>query len=223
MLHALEQQLDLVFKDKNLIKRALTHSSMPGKNHYERLEFLGDRVLNLAVTELLYASFPNDDEGTLAKRYAALVRQDALVKIAEVWNIPNLLIMSAGEERSGGRSKESILSDVVEAVLAVIFIEHGYPKASKIVEKFWHSALTDLKDKNEKQLKDAKTHLQEYLQSKSLPLPSYTVVKEEGAAHQMQFTIRVETEQGTAESTAASKQQAEQKSAQKLLETLGER
>lgn len=224
MFNALAQQLNVTFEDEKLIRRALTHSSIPGKNHYERLEFLGDRVLNLAITEMLYKAFPEDDEGTLAKRYAALVRQETLAIIAEKWDIPKLLIMSAGEVRSGGREKPSILSDVVEAVLAVIFLEHGYEKAYTVVNTFWADALTELKGKNQKQLKDAKTHLQEYLQAKSDPLPKYEVVKEEGAAHQMQFTIKVITKQdGEAQATASSKQQAEQQAAQKLLEDLGER
>ena len=216
-MHQLEEKLGVVFENKAVLKQALTHSSTGNKAHYERMEFLGDRVLNLAVADILYKTFPKEGEGVLAKRHAALVRQDALAKVAEMLDIAPLIHFSAGEKRSGGRNKPSILADVVEAILAAVYLEFDYATAKAIVVKYWTNMIHTV------ELKDAKSHLQEYLQGMGEPLPVYESVAEEGEAHKMTFTMRAVTEKhGSAEGTGASKQQAEQNAAKQLLIALGE-
>lgn len=215
----LSQKLGVSFKTSKLIAQALTHSSAVSTyGNYERLEFLGDRVLNLAMAQLLYLKHPNEKEGELSLRHKVMVSQDVLVKVAEEWALADHILFGVGEERSGGRKKPSILADVVESILAVIYMEHGFEVCFNLVEKFWTPLL------DHKVPKDPKTHLQEYLQGKGLPLPEYVLVREEGKSPNNIFTISVNAKgYDVLEGKGRSKQQAEQNAAEALLISLGER
>lgn len=213
----LEGKVGHVFVDKSLIELALTHSSFD-KNQdaslkdNERLEFLGDRVLGLAVADMIFACFPTEKEGVMAKRHAALVKQETLVTVAESLRLGKYIRMSPGEAKSGGREKPSILSDAVESLIAAIYIDAGFEKADMFIQKFWTRKMKNV------QLKDPKSRLQEWLQSRKEPLPTYEVVEKSGEAHNRHFVMKVVTENyGEITGEGASKQQAQQDAAEALL------
>ena len=213
----IEKLVGHTFTDQSLLELALTHSSLKNENDNERLEFLGDRVLGLVVAELVFEKFPSDDEGLLAKRHTALVRQEMLAKIAVRLDLGSCLKLSPGEEKSGGRRKASILSDSLEAVIAAIYLDGGFAQAEAFIQQYWSGELTSV------QLKDAKSHLQEWLQSHKEELPTYTLVMQKGEAHEALFVMKVTTENyGEAIGEGSSKQQAEQSAAENLLLELGE-
>lgn len=214
---ALEEKIGHTFADKSLITLALTHSSFDKNkeaalNDNERLEFLGDRVLGLSVADMIFSCFPSEKEGVMAKRHAALVKQETLVTVAESLRIGKYIRMSVGEEKSGGREKPSILSDAVESLIAAIYIDAGFEVADKFIQSFWSRKMKTVR------LKDPKSHLQEWLQSHKEPLPTYELVEKSGEAHNRTFTIKVVTEKyGEMLGEGASKQQAEQDAAAALL------
>ncbi|MDD9912167.1 MAG: ribonuclease III [Alphaproteobacteria bacterium] len=207
---------DYMFENEALFKQALTHKSAEVYPHYERLEFLGDRILNLCVAELLYGAYPKDQEGVLSKRHAALVRTETLAKVAVELGLDKHIVMSTGEEGTGGRSKPSILADVVEATIAAIYLDGGYQAASQFIQNYWEKRIT------EGELRDPKSHLQEYLQAEKEPLPTYAVLAEEGQDHSIMFTIEVNTTLGKATGTGPSKQAASQTAAKELLKKLNQ-
>lgn len=220
-LHALSERIGYAFKDASLLELALTHSSAkptvkPNEDN-ERLEFLGDRVLGLAVAELLTTSFPDASEGELARRYNQLVRAETLASVAQEWDIGALIVMSGGEALSGGRAKKTILANACEAVLGAIFTDGGYGPSRAIVHRFWVSELGVIGE-----AADAKSVLQEWAQGRKLPLPRYSEVSREGPDHAPRFTAEVaidgvEPERGE----GANKRQAEQAAALALLRREG--
>ena len=220
-LNQLEEKLEYQFKNREILTLALTHSSFDKSksdvpNDYERLEFLGDRVLGLSIADMIYSCFPNESEGKLAKRHAALVRQETLVAVAESLRLGQFILMSPGEEKSGGRSKPSLLSDVVEALIAAIYLDGSFEDADKFIQRFWERKL------NLVRLRDPKSQLQEWLQSRKEPLPTYKVVEKSGEAHDRRFKVLVTTQaHGEMEGEGTSKQQAEQDAAAGLLDLLG--
>ena len=217
LLQQLETLIGYSFKDKALLELAFTHASLKAEQDNERLEFLGDRVLGLVVAELVYNQYPQDDEGLLAKRHTALVRQEMLSKIAVNLNLGDCIKMSLGESKSGGREKASILSDAVEGLIAAIYLDGGFNQAEAFVQKYWGAEIATV------QLKDAKSHLQEWLQSHKEDLPTYTLVMQKGEAHNTKFIMKVATNNhGEAIGEGTSKQQAEQNAAENLLKELGE-
>ena len=170
-LKPLFERLGYAFNDHSLVELALTHASArpslkPNEDN-ERLEFLGDRVLGLAVAELLSASFLEASEGELARRFNQLVRAETCVEVALKWELGKLILMSGGEAESGGRSKKTILANACEAVLGAIFLDGGYEAARDVVHRFWVSELRDL----DLAVPDAKSILQEWAQGQRLPLP----------------------------------------------------
>jgi ribonuclease-3 len=214
---ALSKRLGYRFRDPELLLEALTHASTGGKRSYERLEFLGDRVLGLVVADMLFRAFPKEPEGFLARRHAALVRQDSLALIAERLDLAPHLRLSAGEEEGGGRSNPAILADVCEAILGAVYLDGGLGAARSMIEPLWQPLLAA--DRRPPQ--DSKTALQEWAQGCGRPLPSYTETARAGSAHEPIFTVRVQVEgEEPAEGQGRSKRAAEQAAAGALLDRI---
>lgn len=202
------------FKDKALLSHALTHPSLAGRENNQRLEFLGDAVLGAIVAKLLYFLYPNENEGSLARRKAALVNGATLAKIAEESGLGSAMHMAASEAGAGGRSNPSNLEDACEALIGALFLDGGLEAA----EAFIRPRFEPLARQSFEAPKDAKTSLQEWAQARGLPVPSYTLVSSEGVAHAPVFTIRAEVEGGlSATAKAKSKRAAEQEAARQLL------
>jgi ribonuclease III len=219
-LQLLQKKIQHHFADIYLLQRALTHRSYSSE-HYERLEFLGDTVLNLAVSTLLYKKLGSFPEGDLSRVRANLVRQESLHEIALGLGLPTLLRLGEGEAKSGGSKRPSILADALEALIAAVFLDAGYDKAQALV---WR--LFDDVDLSTSQIKvnhkDAKTELQELLQSTRLSLPIYRVVATLGAAHEQTFDVECEViEHGLCErGIGNSRRAAEQAAAAAVLQQL---
>jgi len=215
----LEKKIAYAFSDPALLETALTHSSVPNTAYdYERLEFLGDRVLGLVIADLLYKHFPAEKEGSLAKRHTGLVRQDSLVGVARGLGLARHLKLSAGEAKSGGLEKETILSDALEGLIGGMYLDGGFAVAHDFIEKFWG----DMLRRQTAPPEDAKSRLQEWAQAKSLPLPGYALVGKSGTDHSPQFEIEVSVKGvGTAAARAPSKRAAEKLAALRMLEKIG--
>ncbi len=216
---ALEDRLGYPFKDKTLLICALTHVSAAGgaagrSKNYQRLEFLGDRVLGLAIAEMLFATFPKASEGELSQRLSELVRRDTCADIALAWDVGPYLKLGGGDMQSGGRTSRPILADVCESIIGAVFLDAGYNAAKALVERGFSERMTTAR----KLLRDPKTVLQEWAQGRGLPTPTYHLVEQTGPDHAPRF--HVEAKVGTLEGTtgsAATKRAAEQDAAQKLL------
>ena len=212
------ERLGFAFKESELVELALTHASArpslkPNEDN-ERLEFLGDRVLGLAIAELLTQTFPEASEGELARRYNQLVRAETCAEIAKEWELGQLILMSGGEAESGGRSKKTILANACEAVLGSIFCEAGYQAARDVVFRFWASELASL----DLALPDAKSILQEWAQGRRLSLPRYVEIAREGPDHKPRFTAEVQIDGVAPErGHGANKRAAEQAAALAML------
>lgn len=217
-LKHLSERLGYAFKDASLLELALTHASaragLKPIEDNERLEFLGDRVLGLAIAELLAESYPAASEGELARRYNQLVRAETCAEAALKWELGTLILMSGGEAESGGRAKKTILANACEAVLGAIFIDGGYEPARMVVHRFWASELGGLDLANP----DAKSVLQEWAQGRRLPLPLYLEVAREGPDHAPLFTAEVQIDGVAPErGQGANKRAAEQAAALAML------
>jgi len=185
-LDTLEQALGHAFREPVLLRQALTHRSY-GQPHNERLEFLGDSVLNCAMASLLFDRFGKLDEGDLSRLRSNLVKQQALVDIAHRLGLSRHLLLGEGELRSGGMRRPSILGDTVEALIGAIFIDAGFERAAGVIRALYDPILKSVDPRTLG--KDAKTLLQEHLQGKKLPLPVYAVVATHGAAHSQTFEV----------------------------------
>ena len=209
------------FDDPALLRRALTHASATrrdGKDpvNYERLEFLGDRVLGLIIAELLFARFPDEPEGDLARRLAALVRKETLADVAEELALGACMDFGPTEQE-GGAENPSVLADACEAVIGALYLDGGLAAAEGFVRSFW----TPYLEAERKPPQDAKTMLQEWAQGRALPLPSYSEVAREGPPHEPLFTVEVLVEgQPPARAQGRSKRMAEQFAAEILLAQL---
>ncbi|MCI5049973.1 MAG: ribonuclease III [Rickettsiales bacterium] len=211
------------FRESSLVHQALTHPSCAQVDadgqalNNQRLEFLGDSVLGLVIAEMLYVTFPHEQEGQLARRLAALVCGPVLVKVAEKINLGDALIMSPSEEENDGRSNPSNLEDACEALIGALYLDAGLDAARSFISQHW----AEFVESQENAPKDPKTALQEWAQSKGLPLPHYEVTATDGPAHAPEFTISVSVEgQGEASATGASKKKAERDAAEKLLDSI---
>jgi ribonuclease-3 len=217
-LKDLSARLGHDFSDPALLKLALTHASAragarPNEDN-ERLEFLGDRVLGLAIAELLANSFPKAREGELARWFNHLVRAETCAEVAQEWELGTFILMSGGEAGSGGRSKKTILANACEAVLGAIFEDGGYEAARGVVCRFWEPQLDTL----ELAAPDAKSLLQEWAQGRRLPLPRYLEVAREGPDHAPRFTSEVQIDGVAPErGQGANKRAAEQAAALAML------
>lgn len=206
----LEGHLGYVFKKKELLAEAITHSSSGGVN-YERLEFLGDRVLGVAVGSWLFQRFPLAPEGELSRRHTSLVRESSLVLVGERWGLGDIIIFGGGEAR-----KDSIVADVVEAVLGALWVDGGLEVVETVIERDW-AFLVDLKDE-----KDPKSRLQEWLQGQGFDLPTYEVIEESGPDHDKFFKVMVYTAKGACVGAGRSKHVASADAAQNMMQILEE-
>lgn len=185
-LTGLQQHLGYTFRDIALLRRALTHRSHSAA-HNERLEFLGDSVVNCAIALALYHKFPQLPEGELSRLRASLVSQPALATLAEQLALGRYLLLGEGETKSGGNRRPSILSDALEAVLGAVMLDAGFNAACVVVDRVFQVPLTAVSPDTAG--KDAKTLLQEFLQRKRLPLPQYNVAAIRGEAHEQEFEV----------------------------------
>lgn len=221
-LAALQDRLQHRFRDPGLLARALTHRSFSA-DHNERLEFLGDSVLNLAVAALLYQRLKHQAEGDLSRVRANLVKQDTLHKLAAELGLPAVIRLGEGEARSGGHKRPSILADALEAVIGAVHLDAGYGAAEALVHRLF--AQVEIKPEMSAAAKDPKTELQELLQGRKMHLPVYRVVGTVGAAHKQTFDVECEVgELGLAErGIGASRRAAEQAAAAAMLLALKSR
>jgi ribonuclease-3 len=207
------------FSDQQLLKGALTHRSV-GANNNERLEFLGDSVLNLVISCRLYEVHPEAPEGDLSRMRARLVRGVSLSELASSIGLGKHLKLGEGERKSGGFRRASILADAFEALIGAIFLDGGYAACQTEILRLFDPLIEDLPDIE--QLKDAKTRLQEWLQARGRPLPEYLLMREEGADHAKKFHIQCKTsdDANSVEAVGDSRRKAEQAAAGKILEQL---
>lgn len=219
----LQLRLGYRFRDLGGLKRALTHrSAVPSdraaNESYQRHEFLGDRVLALVVAEMLFAAYPKADEGDLARRLNQLVRRETCAEVAEELELGLAIRMGAGERQSGGRTKEAILGDVMESVIAAIFLDGGFEPARDAVLRLWKPRMERLSGT----LRDAKTTLQEWAQGRGLPTPAYVTISRSGPDHAPIFTVRVTVSPTlSGEGAGKSKRDAEQEAAAAVLRREG--
>ena len=220
-LSELEQSLGYHFKQQELLLTALTHPSYAGEHHvvhYQRLEFLGDAVLQLTVSRHLFFELPGVPEGQLTRLRASLVREESLNIAAQRFNLGKYIRLSHGEERTGGRKKPSILADIMEAVIAAVYLDGGLESAEALVQRALGDRMHPDFDQDEL---DAKTKLQELLQSKSMPSPKYTVVDEQGMPHERVFTVELQVNgQTLGFGKGRSKKAAQQQAALQALKAL---
>lgn len=216
-LDLLQQRLNHNFTRQDLLQAAMTHASTGADTNYERLEFLGDRVLGIVMAELLYNAFPHEAEGDLAKRHAVLVQGELLAIIAREINLGEALILSDGERGAGGADNDNMLADGFEALIGALYLDAGLAPCQQLIKTLWGDRVNILSAPPQ----DPKTALQEWAQGRGLPLPTYEVAKREGPDHAPVFTMRV-TVQGfpAAEADGASRRAAEKDAARILLERL---
>jgi ribonuclease III len=211
--------IDYRFKDAGLLQQALTHRSV-GRSNYERLEFLGDSILNLVVSTRLFELFPGAPEGDLSRMRARIVRGKTLGEIALTLDLGRHLNLGEGEMKSGGFRRASILADAFEAILGAIYLDGGYAACCKVIEDLCDPLIANLPPAEE--LKDSKTRLQEWLQARARPLPTYRLLREEGAEHAKNFHVQCGLEDSDLMmvATGSSRRKAEQSAAGELLEIL---
>jgi ribonuclease-3 len=218
-MRALEARLGVSFNNPALLERALTHRSYSA-DHNERLEFLGDAVLGLAMSSLLYEQFAGSDEGDLSRVRANLVKQDSLHRIALALDLPSCMRLGEGEARNGGAQRPSILADALEAVLGAVYLDGGFPRAFELIRRLFAPALAE--PGLRAGAKDAKTELQEWLQARRMPVPAYAIVATRGHAHQQEFVVSctVASLNVSAQGEGTSRRAAEQVAAQAVLAQL---
>lgn len=218
-MEELQKKIKYDFQNLDLLKMALTHRSK-GSDHNERLEFLGDAMVNFVVADILYHNYPQSAEGELSRLRAVLVNRDALAVLARDFDLGEYLLLGPGEMRSGGKERHSILSCGMEALIGAVYLDAGFDIAKVCVTAWYEKMLHSLTDA--KSHKDPKTLLQEYLQRHHLSLPIYQVVNIEGQAHQQHFTVRCHVDGVTGETfgKGPSRRRAEQEAAQAMLDLL---
>jgi len=218
-LETLQHRLGHAFGKPSLLQRALTHRSF-GADHNERLEFLGDAVLSLAVSSLLYERFAGSDEGDLTRVRAHLVREDSLHRAALELGVPEALRLSEGEARAGGSQRPSILADAMEALIGATFVDAGYDAAHALVRRLFGELINGTEVASWS--KDAKTELQEWLQGRKLAVPAYRIKSTRGQAHAQTFEVECEVAAlGLVEcGEGRSRRIAEQEAARRMLDAL---
>jgi len=218
-LSGLETRIGYGFRDRSLIELALTHISVvkgeaPRVRSYQRLEFLGDHVLGSIVSHMLYDAFPNAEEGELSRRLADLVREEACAEVAEDMQVAAFIRLGSGESQSGARHRRTILADVVEGVVAAVYLDGGYGAAHDLVERFWRARLVAPR----RPLRDPKTVLQEWAQARGFAPPVYRDVARSGPDHAPLFIVAVDLPGlKSAQAEGASKQAAQKAAAATFL------
>lgn len=215
----LQRALDYHFNDVGLLERALTHRSF-GHDNNERLEFLGDGVLNLAIGAELFRIRPKAPEGDLSRLRASLVREETLATVARRLPLADAVRLGAGELRTGGFRRDSTLADALEAIIGAVYLDGGFEPAAALCRRLLATEIAQLPDAGS--LKDPKTRLQEYLQAESRPLPEYTVLREEGPAHRRHFSVRCRLGDSDEhiDADGSSRRNAEQQAAERMLARL---
>jgi ribonuclease-3 len=214
-----EERIGYRFKNAALLEQALTHiSALAGPRNrsgsYQRLEFLGDHVLGLVISDMLYDAFPKADEGELSRRLADLVRKEACADVARTIELGAAIRLGASESNAGGRSRTAILADVCEALVGAVFIDGGYKAASEVISRLWDQRMRA----PARPLRDAKTILQEWAQARGLPTPVYREVERRGPDHDPEFRVTVALpDRDPAEGMGRSKRAAEQAAAAAML------
>jgi ribonuclease III len=219
----LEQRIGYQFLDPTLLERALTHiSALSGpksrSGSYQRLEFLGDHVLGLVVSDMLFRAFPEAEEGELSRRLAALVRRETCALVARAMDLGPAIRLGASQDHAGGRHHTAILADVCEALIGAVFVDGAYAAAAALVERFWRTLMLNPTGP----LRDSKTVLQEWAQSRGMPAPSYREIERSGPDHDPEFRVVVElADHAPAEGSGRSKRAAEQAAAGAMLSREG--
>ncbi len=220
-MRRLQNRLGYRFSDHGLLAQALTHRSVGSRNN-ERLEFLGDAILGFEVADSLFRSEQNANEGQLSRMRSHLVKRESLAKIARKLQLGDILNLGSGELRSGGQTRDSILSDAVEAIIAAVYLDGGIDEARALVRRMLGDRMVN--PAPETQHKDSKTRLQEYLQGRGLALPFYQVVDTSGDQHNPHFRVScaVSALEMLAEGGGGSRRKAEQDAAKNMLTMVGE-
>jgi ribonuclease-3 len=219
-LEVLSDSLGYRFDDLNLLTQALTHCSAGSRNN-ERLEFLGDALLGCVIAAELFDRYPKAREGELSRLRASLVRRESLAELAQGLDFGRYLRLGAGERKSGGCHRNSILADAFEAVFGAIFLDGGFDACRQCILRLFAGRLAAVADPEA--LKDAKTRLQEYLQSRQMALPEYAIIEVSGDPHAQLFRVQCALDDRAlppTQGTAGSRRQAEQKAARRMLEQL---
>ena len=220
---AFEQRIGYRFKDRALLEQALTHiSALSGARNraasYQRLEFLGDHVLGLVVSDMLFRAFARADEGEMSRRLADLVRKEACADVGRAIELGAAIRLGASEASAGGRGRTAILADVCEALIGAVFVDGGYPAAAALIERLWSERMRT----PARPLRDSKTVLQEWAQARGLPTPAYREVERKGPDHDPEFRVTVELpDLAPAEGLGRSKRAAEQAAAAAMLTRAG--
>ncbi|MGI9220998.1 MAG: ribonuclease III [Woeseiaceae bacterium] len=217
----LAKTLSYEFNDATLLQQALTHRSCPGANN-ERLEFLGDAVLDFVVSEVVYRAHSDASEGDLSKLRASLVKDTSLAVLAKNLGLGEHLILGGGERKSGGHQRESILADALEALFGAVYLDAGVEAATAVIERVFEQRFENLPSLDD--LRDPKTRLQEWLQGRGLGLPDYELLQVSGKAHRQKFEVSCSIEDGdrTTTGNGSTRRKAEQAAAIAMLEVLGE-
>lgn len=207
------------FKDASLLELAFTHRSY-AKNNNERLEFLGDSILNCTIATELYLKYPDIPEGDLSRLRASLVDKDTLARLAREHDFGQYIRLGGGELKTGGWRRDSILADAMEAIFGAVYLDSGVVSAQSFITTVYDAILSDIPDINE--LKDPKTRLQELLQSQKLPIPSYSIVSVSGKSHEQQFTVECSVAEYNLniQAVGTSRRKAEQAAARMVLDEL---
>jgi ribonuclease-3 len=220
---SLEDRIGYRFTDAALFDCALTHiSALKGARNragsYQRLEFLGDHVLGLVISDMLFRAFPKADEGELSRRLADLVRKDTCAEMGRAIDLGASIKLGASEANAGGRTRPAILADVCEALIGAVYLDGGYPAASALIERLWHARM----HATPQPLRDPKTVLQEWAQARGLPTPNYREVARSGPDHNPHFRVAVQLPDfAPAEGAGRSKRAAEQAAAAAMLSREG--
>lgn len=215
----LYKTLQYRFEDAGLFNQALTHRSAAGRNN-ERLEFLGDAVLDFVVSDAVYKARPGASEGDLSKLRSSLVKDTSLAALAVDLGLGEHLILGSGEQKTGGHRRESILADALEAIFGAVFLDNGFEAAKDIIERVFSKRLAELPDADD--LRDPKTRLQEWMQARKMGLPDYDLVSVTGKAHKQRFEVSCTLSETSIVTLGKSttRRKAEQKAAAAMLETL---
>ena len=221
-LDRLEKEIGYQFSDPGLLRQALTHRSV-GKQNNERLEYLGDSILNFVIAEALFEKFPDSREGDLSRLRASLVKGEKLAELAIGINLSEYLILGPGEMKSGGYRRASILADTMEAIIGAVHLDSDFARCKRLILAIYQKPLAIIS--SNENLKDPKTRLQEYLQSRKLPLPEYHLDEVTGESHNQFFTIscHVSCFEKSTIGKGSSRRKAEQESAELALDLLLEK
>lgn len=215
----LRKALDYEFIDNSLLEQALRHRSASGSSN-ERLEFLGDAVLDFVISSVLYRSHPDATEGDLSRLRASLVKDTSLASLAAELGLGKHLILGTGERKTGGHRRDSILADALEALFGAVYLDAGFEAARDIVIRAFGSRLEEFPEPHE--LRDPKTRLQEWLQARQMPLPDYSLIRVSGEQHKQTFEVscRIGALEATTNGAGTSRRGAEQDAAQQMLAEL---